>query len=115
MDKREKEAIISVNSAVQTSQTKKEEVGNDKSKIKPTTVSKNKLRHWEQEMAKFEQKLNTLDETIKKTESQLLEPEIASDAVKVWELTQEHQKRSNERESIQKQHDEIMEQWIDAQ
>lgn len=115
MDKREKEAIISVNSAVQTPQTKKEEVGNDKSKIKPTTVSKNKLRHWEQEMAKFEQKLNTLDETIKKTESQLLEPEIASDADKVWELTQEHQKRSNERESIQKQHDEIMEQWIDAQ
>lgn len=115
MDKREKEAIISVNSAVQTPQTKKEEVGNDKSKIKPTTVSKNKLRHWEQEMAKFEQKLNTLDETIKKTESQLLEPEIASDADKVWELTQEHQKWSNERESIQKQHDEIMEQWIDAQ
>jgi len=115
MDKREKEAIISVNSAVQTPQTKKEEVGNDKAKIKPTTVSKNKLRHWEQEMAKFEQKLNTLDETIKKTESQLLEPEIASDADKVWELTQEHQKRSNERESIQKQHDEIMEQWIDAQ
>ena len=115
IDKREKEAIISVNSAVQTPQTKKEEVGNDKSKIKPTTVSKNKLRHWEQEMAKFEQKLNTLDETIKKTESQLLEPEIASDADKVWELTQEHQKRSNERESIQKQHDEIMEQWIDAQ
>lgn len=115
MDKREKEAIISVNSAVQTPQTKKEEVGNDKSKIKPTTVSKNKLRHWEQEMAKFEQKLNTLDEIIKKTESQLLEPEIASDADKVWELTQEHQKRSNERESIQKQHDEIMEQWIDAQ
>ena len=115
MDKREKEAIISVNSAVQTPQTKKEEVGNDKSKIKPTTVSKNKLRHWEQEMAKFEQKLNTLDETIKKTESQLLEPEIASDADKVWELTQEHQKRSTERESIQKQHDEIMEQWIDAQ
>ena len=115
MDKREKEAIVSVNSAVQTPQTKKEEVGNDKSKIKPTTVSKNKLRHWEQEMAKFEQKLNTLDETIKKTESQLLEPEIASDAEKVWELTQEHQKRSNERESIQKQHDEIMEQWIDAQ
>ena len=115
MDKREKEAIVSVNSAVQTPQTKKEEVGNDKSKIKPTTVSKNKLRHWEQEMAKFEQKLNTLDETIKKTESQLLEPEIASDADKVWELTQEHQKRSNERESIQKQHDEIMEQWIDAQ
>lgn len=115
MDKREKEAIISVNSAVQTPQTKKEEVGNDKSKVKPTTVSKNKLRHWEQEMAKFEQKLNTLDETIKKTESQLLEPEIASDADKVWELTQEHQKRSNERESIQKQHDEIMEQWIDAQ
>ncbi len=115
MEKREKEAITSVNSAVQTPQTKKEEVGNDKSKIKPTTVSKNKLRHWEQEMAKFEQKLNTLDETIKKTESQLLEPEIASDADKVWELTQEHQKRSNERESIQKQHDEIMEQWIDAQ
>ena len=115
IDKREKEAIISVNSAVQTPQTKKEEVGNDESKIKPTTVSKNKLRHWEQEMAKFEQKLNTLDETIKKTESQLLEPEIASDADKVWELTQEHQKRSNERESIQKQHDEIMEQWIDAQ
>jgi len=115
MDKREKEAIISVNSAVQTPQTKKEEVGNDKSKIKPTTVSKNKLRHWEQEMAKFEQKLNTLDETIKKTESQLLQPEIASDADKVWELTQEHQKKSNERESIQKQHDEIMEQWIDAQ
>ena len=115
IDKREKEAIISVNSAVQTPQTKKEEVGNDKSKIKPTTVSKNKLRHWEQEMAKFEQKLNTLDETIKKTESQLLQPEIASDADKVWELTQEHQKRSNERESIQKQHDEIMEQWIDAQ
>ena len=115
MDKREKEAIISVNSAVQTPQTKKEEVGNDKSKVKPTTVSKNKLRHWEQEMAKFEQKLNTLDETIKKTESQLLEPEIASDADKVWELTQEHQKWSNERESIQKQHDEIMEQWIDAQ
>ena len=115
MDKREKEAIISVNSAVQTPQTKKEEVGNEKSKIKSTTVSKNKLRHWEQEMAKFEQKLNTLDETIKKTESQLLEPEIASDADKVWELTQEHQKRSNERESIQKQHDEIMEQWIDAQ
>ena len=115
MDKREKEAIISVNSAVQTPQTKKEEVGNDKSKIKPTTVSKNKLRHWEQEMAKFEQKLNTLDETIKKTESQLLQPEIASDADKVWELTQEHQKWSNERESIQKQHDEIMEQWIDAQ
>jgi len=115
MDKREKEAIISVNSAVQTPLTKKEEVGNDKSKIKPTTVSKNKLRHWEQEMAKFEQKLNTLDEIIKKTESQLLEPEIASDADKVWELTQEHQKRSNERESIQKQHDEIMEQWIDAQ
>lgn len=115
MEKREKEAITSVNSAVQTPQTKKEEVGNDKSKIKPTTVSKNKLRHWEQEMAKFEQKLNTLDETIKKTESQLLEPEIASDADKVWELTQEHQKWSNERESIQKQHDEIMEQWIDAQ
>lgn len=115
MEKREKEAITSVNSAVQTLQTKKEEVGNDKSKIKPTTVSKNKLRHWEQEMAKFEQKLNTLDETIKKTESQLLEPEIASDADKVWELTQEHQKWSNERESIQKQHDEIMEQWIDAQ
>ena len=115
MGKREKEAITSVNSAVQTPQTKKEEVGNDKSKIKPTTVSKNKLRHWEQEMAKFEQKLNTLDETIKKTESQLLEPEIASDADKVWELTQEHQKWSNERESIQKQHDEIMEQWIDAQ
>ncbi|MGB1094075.1 MAG: ABC-F family ATP-binding cassette domain-containing protein [Bacteroidia bacterium] len=115
MEKREKEAIISVNSAVQTPQTKKEEVGNDKSKIKPTTVSKNKLRHWEKEMAKFEQKLNTLDETIKKTESQLLEPEIASDADKVWELTQEHQKWSNERESIQKQHDEIMEQWIDAQ
>ena len=115
MGKREKEAIISVNSAVQTPQTKKEEVGNDKSKVKPTTVSKNKLRHWEQEMAKFEQKLNTLDETIKKTESQLLEPEIASDAEKVWELTQEHQKRSTERESIQKQHDEIMEQWIDAQ
>ena len=115
MDKRVKAAIISVNSAVQTPQTKKEEVGNDKSKIKPTTVSKNKLRHWEQEMAKFEQKLNTLDETIKKTESQLLEPEIASDADKVWELTQEHQKWSNERESIQKQHDEIMEQWIDAQ
>lgn len=115
MDKREKEAIISVNSAVQTHQTKKEEVGNDKSKIKPTTVSKNKLRHWEQEMAKFEQKLNTLDDTIKKTESQLLVPEIASDADKVWELTQEHQKWSNKRESIQKQHDEIMEQWIDAQ
>lgn len=115
MGKREKEAIISVNSAVQTPQTKKEEVGNDKSKVKPTTVSKNKLRHWEQEMAKFEQKLNTLDETIKKTESQLLEPEIASDADKVWELTQEHQKWSNERESIQKQHDEILEQWIDAQ
>ena len=115
MEKREKEAITFVNSAVQTPQTKKEEVGNDKSKIKPTTVSKNKLRHWEQEMAKFEQKLNTLDETIKKTESQLLEPEIASDADKVWELTQEHQKWSNERESIQKQHDEIMEQWIDAQ
>ena len=115
IEKREKEAITSVNLAVQTPQTKKEEVGNDKSKIKPTTVSKNKLRHWEQEMAKFEQKLNTLDETIKKTESQLLEPEIASDADKVWELTQEHQKRSNERESIQKQHDEIMEQWIDAQ
>ena len=115
MEKREKEAITSVNSAVQTPQTKKEEVGNDKSKIKPTTVSKNKLRHWEKEMAKFEQKLNTLDETIKKTESQLLEPEIASDADKVWELTQEHQKWSNERESIQKQHDEIMEQWIDAQ
>ena len=115
MKKREKEAIISMNSAVQTPQTKKEEVGNDKSKIKPTTVSKNKLRHWEQEMAKFEQKLNTLDEIIKKTESQLLEPEIASDADKVWEMTQEHQKRSNERESIQKQHDEIMEQWIDAQ
>lgn len=115
MEKREKEAITSVNSAVQTLQIKKEEVGNDKSKIKPTTVSKNKLRHWEQEMAKFEQKLNTLDETIKKTESQLLEPEIASDADKVWELTQEHQKWSNERESIQKQHDEIMEQWIDAQ
>lgn len=115
IEKREKEAITSVNLAVQTPQTKKEEVGNDKSKIKPTTVSKNKLRHWEQEMAKFEQKLNTLDETIKKTESQLLEPEIASDADKVWELTQEHQKWSNERESIQKQHDEIMEQWIDAQ
>ncbi len=115
MEKREKVAITSVNSAVQTPQTKKEEVGNDKSKVKPTTVSKNKLRHWEQEMAKFEQKLNTLDETIKKTESQLLEPEIASDADKVWELTQEHQKWSNERESIQKQHDEIMEQWIDAQ
>ena len=115
MEKREKEAITSVNSAVQTPQTKKEEVGNDKSKIKPTTVSKNKLRHWEKEMAKFEQKLNTLDETIKKIESQLLEPEIASDADKVWELTQEHQKWSNERESIQKQHDEIMEQWIDAQ
>lgn len=115
MGKREKEAITSVNSAVQTPQTKKEEVGNDKSKVKPTTVSKNKLRHWEREMAKFEQKLNTLDETIKKTESQLLEPEIASDADKVWELTQEHQKWSNERESIQKQHDEIMEQWIDAQ
>jgi len=115
MGKREKEAIISVNSAVQTPQTKKEEVGDDKSKLKPTTVSKNKLRHWEQEMAKFEQKLNTLDETIKKTESQLLKPEIASDADKVWELTQEHQKWSNERESIQKQHDEIMEQWIDAQ
>lgn len=115
MEKREKEAITSVNSAVQTLQIKKEEVGNDKSKIKPTTVSKNKLRHWEQEMAKFEQKLNTLDETIKKTESQLLEHEIASDADKVWELTQEHQKWSNERESIQKQHDEIMEQWIDAQ
>ena len=115
IEKREKEAITSVNSAVQTPQTKKEEVGNDKSKVKPTTVSKNKLRHWEREMAKFEQKLNTLDETIKKTESQLLEPEIASDADKVWELTQEHQKWSNERESIQKQHDEIMEQWIDAQ
>ncbi len=115
MGKREKEAITSVNSVVQTPQTKNEEVGNDKSKVKPTTVSKNKLRHWEREMAKFEQKLNTLDETIKKTESQLLEPEIASDADKVWELTQEHQKRSNERESIQKQHDEIMEQWIDAQ
>ncbi|MDA8629000.1 ATP-binding cassette domain-containing protein [Bacteroidia bacterium] len=115
MGKREKEAMISVNSAVQTPQTKKEAVGDDKSKLKPTTVSKNKLRHWEQEMAKFEQKLNTLDETIKKTESQLLEPEIASDADKVWELTQEHQKWSNERESIQKQHDEIMEQWIDAQ
>ena len=115
MGKREKEAITSVNSVVQTPQTKNEEVGNDKSKVKPTTVSKNKLRHWEREMAKFEQKLNTLDETIKKTESQLLEPEIASDADKVWELTQEHQKWSNERESIQKQHDEIMEQWIDAQ
>lgn len=115
MKKREKEAIISMNSAVQTPQTKKKEVGNDKSKVKPATVSKNKMRHWEKEMAKFEQKLNTIDETIKKTESQLLQPEIASDADKVWELTQEHQKWSHERESIQKQHDEIMEQWIDAQ
>lgn len=115
MKKREKEAIISMNSAVQTPQTKKKEVGNDKSKVKPATVSKNKMRHWEKEMAKFEQQLNTIDETIKKTESQLLQPEIASDADKVWELTQEHQKWSHERESIQKQHDEIMEQWIDAQ
>ena len=115
MKKREKEAIISMNSAVQTPQTKKKEVGSDKSKVKPATVSKNKMRHWEKEMAKFEQQLNTIDETIKKTESQLLQPEIASDADKVWELTQEHQKWSHERESIQKQHDEIMEQWIDAQ
>ena len=71
------------------------------------------MRHWEKEMAKFEQKLNTIDETIKKTESQLLQPEIASDADSG--VDPRDQKWSHERESIQKQHDEIMEQWIDAQ
>lgn len=112
IEKREKEALIS---AVQTPQIKKEEVPTDKSKVKPSTVSKNKIRHWEQGMAKFEQKLNAINEIIKQIESKLLQPEIASDADKVWELTQEHKKLSLEKDSIQKQHDEIMEEWIDAQ
>jgi ATP-binding cassette subfamily F protein 3 len=115
MAKREKQALNSTGSAIQTSQTKKAEVSSEQSKVKSPSVSKNKIRHWEQEMAKFERKLNALDETIKQIESQLLQPEIASNADKVWELTQEHQKLSFEKDSIQKQHDEIMEQWIDAQ
>ena len=115
MAKREKQALNSTGSAIQTSQTKKAEVSSEQSKVKSPSVSKNKIRHWEQEMAKFERKLNALDETIKQIESQLLQPEIASNADQVWELTQEHQKLSFEKDSIQKQHDEIMEQWIDAQ
>lgn len=93
----------------------KSSVPQEQPQKKSSTVSKNKLRHWEQEMGKCESKLDQIQEKITKAEEELLKPEISSNADRVWELTQEHQKLVAEKDRVQQQHDEIMELWIEAQ
>lgn len=93
----------------------KEKTSPEKKEKSTSGVSKNKIQEWERQMERFEAQLQELNAKMKNLENEMLMEEVASDSVRLLGIMEIHSNTQKERDSVQKQLDEIMELWVDAQ
>jgi ATP-binding cassette subfamily F protein 3 len=87
---------------------------------KPTTstsvktgVSKNQIQRWETQMKELQEKIDQFGLRKTQLEESMVSPEVVSKSEELLKLTSEHVKLLNDISALQKEYDEILEQWME--
>ena len=78
-----------------------------------TGVSKNQIQRWETQMKELQEKIDQLGLHKTQLEESMVSPEVVSKSEELLKLTSEHVKLLNDISALQKEYDEILEQWME--
>lgn len=78
-----------------------------------TGVSKNQIQRWETQMKELQEKIDQFGLRKTQLEESMVSPEVVSKSEELLKLTSEHVKLLNDISALQKEYDEILEQWME--
>jgi ATP-binding cassette subfamily F protein 3 len=78
-----------------------------------TGVSKNQIQRWETQMKELQEKIDQFGLHKTQLEESMVSPEVVSKSEELLKLTSEHVKLLNDISALQKEYDEILEQWME--
>lgn len=78
-----------------------------------TGVSKNQIQRWETQMKELQEKIDQFGLRKTQLEESMVSPEVVSKSEELLKLTSEHVKLLNDISVLQKEYDEILEQWME--
>lgn len=78
-----------------------------------TGVSKNQIQRWETQMKELQEKIDQFDLRRTQLEESMVSPEVVSKSDELLILTAEHVKLLSETSKLQKEYDDILEQWME--
>jgi ATP-binding cassette subfamily F protein 3 len=78
-----------------------------------TGVSKNQIQRWETQMKELQEKIDQFDLRRTQLEESMVSPEVVSKSDELLKLTAEHVKLLLEISKLQKEYDDILEQWME--
>ena len=78
-----------------------------------TGVSKNQIQRWETQMKELQEKIDQFDLRRTQLEESMVSPEVVSKSDELLKLTAEHVKLLSGISKLQKEYDDILEQWME--
>lgn len=78
-----------------------------------TGVSKNQIQRWETQMKELQEKIDQFGLRKTQLEESMVSPEVVSKSEELLKLTSEHVKLLNDISALQKEYDELLEQWME--